>query len=68
MEFAKQIFCIGLHQVTKVLNNDKFIAKYFPEDQDTDQDGLPDWYEWHEFGHLDHNQSLDPMVTVSLCP
>jgi len=54
-------FGIGLHQVTKVLNNDKkFIAKYFPEDQDTDQDGLPDWYEWHEFGHLDHNQSSDP--------
>ena len=43
------------------MNEDKtVIAKYFPENEDTDSDGLPDWFEWHEFGSLDNNASSDP--------
>ena len=52
---------LGLSQVTKTLNNDKkFIAKYFAENEDLDDDGLPDWFEWHEQGSLDKNGSSDP--------
>ncbi|MDG1173468.1 MAG: cadherin domain-containing protein, partial [Opitutales bacterium] len=52
---------LGLSQVTKTLNNDKkFIAKYFAENEDLDDDGLPDWFEWHEQGSLDQNGSSDP--------
>ena len=36
------------------------VAKYYAENADTDSDGLPDWYEWREFGNLDHNASSDP--------
>ncbi len=52
---------IGLSQVTKILEaNKRFIAKYYPENEDSDLDGIPDWYEWHEFGNLDLNGSSDP--------
>ncbi|MDG1139150.1 MAG: hypothetical protein P8N49_06490, partial [Opitutales bacterium] len=52
---------IGLSQVTKKLTNDKeFVAKYYPEDEDLDQDGIPDWLEWHEQGNLDLNGTSDP--------
>jgi hypothetical protein len=51
---------IGLSQVTKKLTNDKkFIAKYYPVDEDIDRDGVPDWFEWHEQGNLDLNGSSD---------
>ena len=51
---------IGLSQVTKKLTNDKkFIAKFYPEDEDLDRDGIPDWFEWHEQGNLDLNGSSD---------
>ena len=36
------------------------VAKYYHQNEDTDSDGLPDWFEWHEFGTLDHNSSSDP--------
>ena len=52
---------VGLTSVTKVLDSDKrFIAKFYPEDQDTDNDRVPDWYEWREFGNLDLNETSDP--------
>ena len=52
---------IGLNQVTKVLDENKeFVAKYYDENLDSDEDGIPDWYEWHEFGNLDLNGSSDP--------
>jgi hypothetical protein len=51
---------IGLSQVTKKLTNDKkFTAKFYPEDEDLDRDGIPDWFEWHEQGNLDLNGSSD---------
>ncbi len=28
-------------------------ANYFPADEDTDADGVPDWFEWRQFGRLD---------------
>ena len=52
---------LGLSQVTQKLTEDKkFIAKYYAEDEDLDQDGIPDWFEWHEQGSLDLNGSSDP--------
>jgi formylglycine-generating enzyme required for sulfatase activity len=52
---------LGLSQISLNMNEDKtVIAKYFPENEDTDSDGLPDWFEWHEFGSLDNNASSDP--------
>ena len=52
---------LGLSQISLNMNEDKMVvAKYFPENEDTDSDGLPDWFEWHEFGSLDNNASSDP--------
>jgi len=52
---------LGLSQISLNMDADKtVIAKYFPENEDTDSDGLPDWFEWHEFGSLDNNASSDP--------
>ena len=52
---------LGLSQVTQKLTEDKkFIAKYYAENEDLDQDGIPDWFEWHEQGSLDLNGSSDP--------
>lgn len=52
---------LGLSQVTQKLTEDKkFIAKYYAENEDLDQDGVPDWFEWHEQGSLDLNGSSDP--------
>ena len=43
------------------MNEDKtVIAKYYPENEDTDADGVPRLVEWHEFGTLDNNASSDP--------
>ena len=52
---------LGLSQISLSMNEDKtVIAKYYPENEDTDADGVPDWFEWHEFGTLDNNASSDP--------
>ena len=52
---------VALGQVTEVLNEDKnIVAKYFEQNLDSDSDGIPDWYEWHEFGNLTHEGSSDP--------
>ena len=36
------------------------MAKYYPENEDSDNDGIPDWYEWREFGTLSHGENSDP--------
>ena len=52
---------IGLSKISLTMNEDKtVVAKYYHQNEDTDSDGLPDWFEWHEFGTLDHNSSSDP--------
>jgi len=52
---------LGLSQVIQTLDNDKrFIAKYYAENEDLDNDDIPDWFEWHEQGSLDQNGSSDP--------
>jgi hypothetical protein len=52
---------LGLSQISLNIDGDKtIIAKYYLENEDTDSDGLPDWFEWHEFGSLDNNASSDP--------
>ena len=35
------------------------VAKYIHENQDSDNDQIPDWYESHYLGTLDQNQSSD---------
>ena len=36
------------------------VAIYLPTSQDSDGDGLPDWWEMHYFGNLDQTASGDP--------
>ncbi len=51
---------VGLPQLSQVMNENKVIeAKYIHEDQDSDNDTIPDWYESHYLGTLDKNQSSD---------
>ena len=35
-------------------------AHYFPEDQDTDNDEVPDWFEYRNFGDLNQTGTDDP--------
>lgn len=35
-------------------------AHFFLPDQDTDADGLPDWWEWNSFGSLGYGPQNDP--------
>ena len=52
---------VGLSRVNEILNQDKtLLAKYYPENEDSDNDGIPDWYEWREFGTLSHSENSDP--------
>ena len=52
---------VGLSRVTEILEQDKnLVAKYFEQSLDSDADGIPDWYEMHEFGHLSHDGNSDP--------
>ena len=52
---------VGLSKTTHVMTIDKdIVAKYFKDDLDSDQDTIPDWYEWHEFGHLSYSGNSDP--------
>ena len=44
-----------------VLNNDTTAtAVYVATTDDTDNDGIPDWYEWQQFGSLDQNGASNP--------
>jgi hypothetical protein len=38
----------------------ELVAHFFLPDQDTDADGLPDWWEWNLFGNLDQSSQDDP--------
>lgn len=38
----------------------ELVAHFFLPDQDTDADGLPDWWEWNSFGNLDQSSQDDP--------
>ena len=52
---------VGLSRLNEILNEDKtLLAKYYPENEDSDSDGIPDWYEWREFGTLSHSENSDP--------
>lgn len=52
---------VGLSKTTQVMTTDKeIVAQYFKADLDSDQDTIPDWYEWHEFGHLSYSGNSDP--------
>lgn len=52
---------VALGRVTEILDQDKsLVAKYYEQSLDSDADGIPDWYEMHEFGHLAHGGSSDP--------
>jgi hypothetical protein len=37
-----------------------FTAVYLRATEDTDLDGIPDWYEWQQFGNLDQTGAGDP--------
>ena len=37
----------------------ELVAKYFPENQDSDSDSLPDWQEWNVFGNLSQDETSD---------
>jgi hypothetical protein len=52
---------VGLSKTIQVMSVDKeIVAKYFKDDVDSDNDTIPDWYEWREFGHLSFNSTSDP--------
>ena len=52
---------VGLNRITETLSEDKnVVAKYYPQDEDSDKDGMPDWYEWRQFGDLDKAGAEDP--------
>jgi len=43
-----------------VQGTSELVAHFFPPDQDTDTDGLPDWWEWNLLGNLDRTTANDP--------
>ena len=43
-----------------VATNMAAVAQYFPTSQDTDGDGLPDWWEYRYFGNSDPSADADP--------
>ena len=50
----------GLNRITETISEDTdLVAKYYREDEDSDGDGVPDWFEWHEFGNLAKDASDD---------
>ena len=52
---------IALSRVIEKLDTDKtIIAKYFEESIDSDEDGIPDWYENQQFGNLENSINSDP--------
>ena len=59
---------IGLSQVSELMDSDKqIVAKYFEQNLDEDEDGMPDWYEWHNFGSLENGNLADIDNDYILC-
>ena len=52
--------CPLIPSVTLTHDNMRIVAKFLPENQDSDVDGIPDWMEWWKFGGLAHDQASDP--------
>jgi hypothetical protein len=51
----------ALSQVNLQLSeNSVLVAHFIPSDQDSDTDGLMDWFELNQFGNLDQHASEDP--------
>ena len=45
----------------EVMNEDKnVVAQFYHQDEDTDGDQIPDWFEWHELGTLQNTGDSDP--------
>ena len=52
---------IAYSRLTETMDVDKIItARYVQATLDVDSDGLPDWFEGHEFGTLQHSPVSDP--------
>ena len=52
---------LALSSVNRTLNDgDELVAHYIPEGQDSDQDGIPDWFELNQFGDLSQGPEDDP--------
>jgi hypothetical protein len=47
------------HLLALVTTNTTAVARYYREDEDTDADGVPDWFERHFYGTLVHGATLD---------
>ncbi len=45
---------------TVVTSTVEAVAHYFKSTDDTDADGMPDWWEWHSLGQLDGGAADDP--------
>jgi len=52
--------CPVIPSITLTHDNMRIVAKFVPENQDSDVDGIPDWMEWWKFGGLTQDQSTDP--------
>ena len=51
----------GLSKISELMNQDKeVVARFFEQSLDADNDKIPDWYEWHEFGTLEFNNQSNP--------
>ena len=51
---------LALSRLIMTMDEDKnVIAQYFPSSEDTDVDGVSDWYEWRQFGSLSNSATSD---------
>ena len=51
----------GLSKISEIMDQDKeIVARFIKQDLDSDNDKIPDWYEWHEFGTLNLNNQSNP--------
>ena len=51
---------VALSQVSQLISNETaIVAHYIPSTEDTDGDGVMDWFEYNQFGNLSHGSSSD---------
>ena len=51
----------ALSKISETMNQDKeVVARFFEQSLDADNDKIPDWYEWHEFGTLEFKNQSNP--------